>query len=204
MKVTILYFWFFVPAAFIIFFEPKIYDNFRHFLFIVPPLFSLAAIGIQSVFDQIKRPVIQAIVIFLLILPNLFSLIKLHPYQYVYYNFLTDGAAGAFRKFEMDYWGTSYREATEYINQIAPQNANIIVFGAPHLVETYAREDLEIEKYSKEINLNRDSPTFAILLSRYDKDILIFPEAENILIIERDGAIFAVVKDLTNSNLSSP
>lgn len=203
-KVTILYLWFFTPFAFIMFAEPKIYDNFRHFLFIIPPLFTFAAIGLQSIFNQIKRPVFQAMVIFLLVLPNLFSLIKLHPYQYVYYNFLTDGVAGAFRKYEMDYWGTSYREATEYINQIAPQNAKIIVFGAPHLVETYAREDLEIEKYSKEIELNRDSPTFAILLSRYDKDTLIFPDAENIFLIERDGAIFAVIKDLTNINLSAP
>jgi len=204
MKVAILYLWFFVPVVLVVIVEPNIYDNFRHFFFLIPPLFTFAAIGLQSVFDHFKRPAIQAIVIFLLIMPNIFSLVKLHPYQYVYYNFLTNGVGGAFREYEMDYWGTSYREATEYINQIAPQNAKIIVFGAPHLVETYARADLEIEKYKKGSKLYRFSPTYAILLSRYDKDILLFPEDESIFFVERDGAIFAVVKDLTKTNLPTP
>ena len=92
-----------------------------------------------------------AIVIGLLVLPNIFLLIKMHPYQYVYYNVFTDGVGGAFRIYEMDYWGTSYREAAEYINQIAPQNARVIVFGAPHLVETHARDDLQVEKYKKDM-----------------------------------------------------
>jgi len=204
MKVTILYLWFFIPVSLIIIFKPNIYDNFRHFLFIIPPLFTFAAIGLQGVFNIIKRPAIQAIIIFLLILPNVFSLIRMHPYQYVYYNIFTNGVQGAFRVYEMDYWGTSYREATEFINQTAPQNSKIIVFGAPHLVETYARADLEIEKYKEGMAFDRSSPAFAILLSRYDKDIHLFPEAENIYIIERDGAIFAVVKELNNANLTLP
>jgi hypothetical protein len=204
LKVTILYLWFFVPVVLVMIIQPKIYDNFRHFLFVLPPLFAFAAIGLQSVFDQIKRQVFQAVVILLLITPNIFLLVKLHPYQYVYYNYFTNGLEGAFREYEMDYWGTSYREATTYINEIAPQNSNIIVFGAPHLVKIYARPDLEIGKYKNDITIDRDSPSFAILLSRYDKDIFLFPEAKIIYSVERDGAILAVVKDLTNSYPSSP
>jgi hypothetical protein len=140
----------------------------------------------------------------LFILPNILSLTNLHPYQYVYYNQLTNGVKGAFRVYEMDYWGTSYREATEYINRIAPQGSRIIVFGAHHIVETYARSDLIIEKYRKDSPINLDVPTFAILLSRHDKDIHIFPDAEIITIVGRDGAIFSVVKDLTKDLHSKP
>jgi hypothetical protein len=201
MKAVVLLSWFCVPASLVIIFEPKIYDNFRHFLFIIPPIFTFAAIGLQGLFGLFKRPAIQAIVISLLILPNIFTLIKLHPYQYVYYNIFTNGVGGAFRMYEMDYWGTSYREATEYVNQIAPKNSRIIVFGAPHLVGTYARADLQIEKYKKDMELDRAFPTFAILLSRYDKDIHVFPEAENIYIVGRDGAIFAIVKELDNDKV---
>ena len=200
MKVAILFLWFFVPVALVVIFEPNIYDNFRHFLFITPPLFIFAAIGLQSAFNSIKRPTFQAILILLLILPNIFSLIKLHPYQYVYYNLLTNGVGGAFRLYEMDYWGTSYREATEYINQTAPQNAKIIVYGAPHLVETYARADLQVEKFKKDMKFDHTLPTFAILLTRYDKDIHIFPEAENVYLVEKDGAVFAVVKMLDTND----
>jgi len=204
MKVIILYLWFFVPVALIVIVEPNIYDNFRHFLFVIPPLFTFGAIGLQSIFNFTKRPEVRAIVILLLILPNIISIVRLHPYQYVYYNLLANGVEGAFREYEMDYWGTSYREATEYVNQIAPHNSKVVVLGAPHLVETYARGDLEIEKYKNDMQLIYDSPTFAILSSRYDKDILLFSEAETIYIIERDGAKFAVVKDLNSINYSEP
>ena len=203
MNLTILYLWFFVPFTLVITSEPKIYDNFRHFLFIIPPLFAFAAIGVQSIFDIVKRPAIQPIIVFLLILPNIFPLVRLHPYQYVYYNIFTDGLQGAFRNYEMDYWGTSYREATEFVNQTAPMNARIIVSGPLHLVETYARADLELVKHKNDMIINQNSPSYAILLSRYNRDIRLFPEAENIFSVGRDGAIFAVVKKL-NDNLSAP
>ena len=61
-----------------------------------------------------------------------------------------------------------------------------------------------IEKYQKDSPMIYDSPTFAILLSRYDKDIHVFPDAEIIYIVERDGAIFTVVKDLTNDAHRNP
>jgi hypothetical protein len=198
MKVGVIALWFFVPLALVVILEPRIYDNSRHFLFILSPIFVFAAIGIQALFDLLKRPALQAALIIALILPNIFSLIQLHPYQYVYYNALTNGVQGAFRQFEMDYWGTSYREAAEYVNQIAPPGAHIIVFGAPHLVETYARGNLNIEKYEKGMEIDSATPTFAILLSRNDKDIYTFPEAEVIHTIERDGAILTVIKDLSS------
>jgi len=204
MKVAVIALWFFVPLVLVVLLEPKIYDNSRHFLFILSPIFVFAAIGLQALFDLIKRPVLQVVLILVLILPNIFSLIQLHPYQYIYYNALTNGVSGAFRQFEMDYWGTSYREAAMYINQIAPPGAHIIVFGAPQLVETYVRDDLNIEKYHSRIEIDPTVPTFAILLSRNDKDIYTFPEAEVIHTIERDGAILTVIKDLSGNDLTEP
>jgi hypothetical protein len=196
IKLTVLYLWILIPFAFVITLEPKYYDNFRHFLFIIPPLFVFAAIGIQRVFDAVKRPAIQALIAILLILPNLFPLVRLHPYQYVYYNLFTGGLPGAFRSYEMDYWGTSFREATDFVNQTAPQDAKIYVYGPTHLVDKYAREDLKIRNLKRVMPTDRDSPAFAILLSRYNKDINLFPELESIFRVERDGAIFAVVKYL--------
>ena len=38
-----------------------------------------------------------------------------HPYQNVYFNLLTGNMENAKDKFEMDYWGLSYRQALEYI-----------------------------------------------------------------------------------------
>ena len=36
-----------------------------------------------------------------------------HPHQYVYFNFLVGGNFD--KKFEMDYWGLSYKENLEYL-----------------------------------------------------------------------------------------
>ena len=35
-------------------------------------------------------------------------MIKIHPYQYAYFNFLAGKDFN--KKFEMDYWGLSYKE----------------------------------------------------------------------------------------------
>jgi hypothetical protein len=204
MKIGIIALWFFVPLAMVVIFQPKIYDNSRHFLFLIPPIFVFAAIGLQTLFDLVKQPALQAALMMALILPNIFSLIQLHPYQYIYYNALTNGVRGAFRQYEMDYWGISYREAAEYTNQIAPPNSHVIVFGAPHLVDPYARDDLEIEKYRKDMKIEATSPLYAIVLSRNDKDLYVFPDAEVIHTIEREGAILTVIKDLSRNNQTDP
>ena len=49
--------------------------------------------------------------------------VHLHPYQYIYYNSFVGGVHGAFHNYELDYWGTSYYEAAEYVNQVASPGA---------------------------------------------------------------------------------
>jgi hypothetical protein len=173
-------------------------------LFTIPPLFIFAAIGLKSLYDRIHRPEIYSIIVLLLILPNIYWLAKLHPYQYVYYNPLVGGVRGAFREYEMDYWATSYKEATEFINRTAPLNSKVIVWGAIHPVETYARPDLIISEYKKSMELDGSSPVFVIVSSRHDKDIYLFPSARQLYVVGNDGATFAVVKELDQAGISSP
>ena len=44
------------------------------------------------------------LITFFSILINVFNLIKLHPYQNIYFNFLVEKKANSL--FEIDYWGT--------------------------------------------------------------------------------------------------
>ena len=48
------------------------------------------------------------------------SLVRLHPFQYTYFNCLAGGVAGAAGKYETDYWLTSYKEAIEWIEAQPP------------------------------------------------------------------------------------
>ncbi|HZD55775.1 MAG TPA: hypothetical protein VE136_03575, partial [Anaerolineales bacterium] len=192
--IVVLATWGFLPLLAAIILRPTMYDNFRHFLFIIPPFFIFAGLGIQAVFNRLRSPVWKLLLVGLAILPNLWWMAHLHPYEYVYYNQLVGGPRGAFRQYEMDYWATSYREATEYVNAIAPSHARVAVWGPDILVASYARSDLQVERLRGKIDEGSDLPDLAILSTRHNKDQTLFPSEEPVFSVGRDGAVFVVVK----------
>ena len=140
----------------------------------------------------------------LLLLPNLYWLVTLHPYQYIYYNSLVGGVQGAFRRYEMDYWGTSYRAAIEYVNQVAPPGSRVVVLATDQLVSNFARPDLQIDEYRKLDETEAIPQAYVILTSRHNKDLDLYPEAPEVFSIKRAGVTLAVVKKLQNSGAAPP
>jgi 4-amino-4-deoxy-L-arabinose transferase-like glycosyltransferase len=189
--------WFFIPFLGVIVFRPNLYDNFRHFFFILPPILVFAGIGIQYLFDWLKQPIFYLLVIMLLVAPNIYWIVRLHPYEYTYYNILTGGVGGAFRRFETDYWATSYRDVIQYLNRTAPQKSVIIVWGPANVVAYYARQDLNIVEYSKKVKLDKNTNTYAILSTREESDLKLYSHSPEIYQVGKAGAIFAVAKQLT-------
>jgi hypothetical protein len=196
--------WFGLPVLAVVITRPVLYDNFRQFLFIIPPLFALAALGLQRLSGWLKKPVWNALLLSLLIAPGIYWGFRLHPYEYIYYNNLAGGVTGAFRRYELDYWVTSYRELTAYLDQYAPPRTSVLVWGAPYIVRHYARKDIKVLDYERISQARSASTQFAILSSRYNKDQDLFPEAVVLARVERLGAILAVVKDLRSSNPDQP
>ena len=196
--------WFLLPVIAAVIAQPTMYDNFRQFLFVLPPLFVLISITFQELFDRVKWKSLAVLVIVLLLTPNFIWLQRLHPYEYVYYNAFVGNVQGAFRHYEMDYWATSYRDATEYLNQYAPYRSRVIVWGPDHIVESYARRGLKIEPYQKNVDLSGDLPTYAVILTRHDKDLSLFEQAPVVFQVGRSGGIFAVVKQLSPTDNASP
>jgi hypothetical protein len=180
--------WLAFPLITFIALRSPLYDNFRQIFFILPPVFILAGLA----FEKIKQPFLQAALLVLVILPGVIDALRLHPYEYIYYNRFIGGVQGAFRRFELDYWGTSYRAAAEYLNENAPQDAAIWVEGPTHLLDLYARPDLQIfSTYEIE---RADHYDYVVALSRYDLDLTSYSDAKVIYTISRDGAILAVIK----------
>lgn len=180
--------WFILPLATFIVLRPTLYDNFRQSFFIVPPIFFMAGLA----FDQIRKPLPQSIVIALVLLPGLIASIKLHPYEYVYYNQFVGGAKGVVDRFELDYWGTSYREAANEANRIARPNANVWVDGPAHLFNRFARPDLHI--FSPQEAERADHYDVVVTLARYDLEKTSFPEAPIVYTVTREGAVFTVIR----------
>ncbi|MCL5429728.1 MAG: hypothetical protein M1347_08035 [Chloroflexi bacterium] len=187
--------WFFVPVIAISLFRPTQYDNFRQFLFLLPPLFVLAGLALEALSEHLQTYLYGGLVI-LAILPGIIGIIQLHPYEYSYYNMFVGWANGANRRYETDYWATAYREAIEYVNGIAPLDAKVYLYGPDHTFRRFGRPDLvaQYEVYSPIGDLSVYD--YTILSTRHAADEL-FPEGEVIRVIGRAGATFAVVKDLT-------
>lgn len=51
--------------------------------------------------------------------------IRIHPYQIVYFNELVGGTRGAYRSFDLDYWGQSLQEAASWIHKNLPAGSRL-------------------------------------------------------------------------------
>jgi hypothetical protein len=180
--------WFVIPLIGFIILRSALYDNFRQIIFILPPVFWLAGVA----FEKIKNTKWQIALVALCLIPGIVGIVRLHPYEYIYYNSFIGGMDEAQGQFELDYWGISYRKAAEYINEIAPANSIIWVEGPSHLFELYAREDLKI--YSDHEVERADHYDYVVATTRYNLDQASYPEAKIIYKIAREDAILTVIK----------
>jgi hypothetical protein len=181
--------WFLLPVVGIILIHSIIYDNGRQLYFLVPPIFFLPGVALDSIFKRLAKPAFRIGILALVALPSIYALIRLHPYEYVYYNILVNGTGGAVHLYEMDYWSTSLKEAVEDVNRVAPPHAKVVVFGGPKTIAgQYARPDLQMF-FPQEGDLPQKQYDYAVLLSRNPCQ-----QAETIFTIERKGAVFASVK----------
>ena len=180
--------WFILPALGFIAVRSPLYDNFRQIFFILPPIFLLAG----AAFEKIKRPALQIALIVLCVLPGVMDGVRLHPYEYIYYNRFIGGEQGAFRRFELDYWGTSFREAADWLNANAPEKATVWVEGPTHILQLYVRPDLKIySTYEIERASHYD---YVVATSRDNLDLTSYPDAKVIFEITRDHSVLTVIK----------
>ena len=105
-----------VPLVLFVVFHPTVFNGLRHFFFVVPPITVVAALALDEVWKRASQrgrlwTAGLAVVLALVWSGQVRVIVALHPDQYVYYNSIVGGAAGAQDRFEMDYWSNSIREA---------------------------------------------------------------------------------------------
>lgn len=182
-----------LPLTGLIIFRATMYDNFRQILFLLPPLILLAGFALDLIFSVLRTAALRLILLSALAIPGIFASFQLHPYQYIYYNSLPGQTGGAFRRFELDYWGTAYREAALWLNSHARPNATIGGNEAEYLLAAYLRRDLVAER----IGGPAEPSDYLVITSRYNHDLTLYPEADVVHSIERNGAVLAVIKELS-------
>ena len=205
---------FVIPFLYVITLQPPMYDGFRHFLFIVPPIFITAGLAFQAIINTIQRlanqkeiensrhsPIRQirvkalyTLLILAILTPNLLAIGNLHPFEYTYYNSFVGGTGGAFRAYETDYWLTCYKQAVEQFNPAHP-NATLYVHREAYIAATYAAPGLTVREERGNISLIRPGD-FILVNSRTDEDRKTFHDAPVVLTIGRDGATFCEIKQI--------
>jgi hypothetical protein len=205
MDMLLLGVWFVAPVAAAILLHSTVYNNFRQFLFVVPPLFVFAGLALQALWKHLKRRGILFVpLVILILLPGLYWDWQLHPYQYMYYNSLVGGVTGASRKYDTDYWNSAYKEALEYLNKVAPEDASVSFWSNKKTAVPYGRSDLNLMLIAntQDPGYPRNTLTnYAVLTTTDNADQFCFPDSKEIFTVQRDGAVLAVVKQVEKGDL---
>ncbi|WP_128089712.1 hypothetical protein [Bradyrhizobium viridifuturi] len=106
------------------------FTGMRHFLFVLPPLATLAGVGFSRGFDALstRGPRLASAGLALVSACFLWdgvTLARLHPYENLSYNALVGGLPGAFRRYELDYWFNSMPEAIRTLEAFVRDQTHI-------------------------------------------------------------------------------
>lgn len=186
-----------IPISAIIIMNSVVYDGWRHLYFIYSAIILVSLSGIEFIYFLIRKSIMMnylissTIIIYLIFILN--TMITLHPYENVYFNSLAGKDLSVARlKFEVDYWGLSYREAIGYIlkndssdhislsaAELPPVFFNSYLFSAQEQRRLSVRNEMELSDYyitayrsgrngykrKPEFNLRRDN---GIILSVFN------------------------------------
>jgi hypothetical protein len=196
-----------LPLAVTIALRPAMYNGIRHFLFVLPPLAVLGGLAAVYLIDIASRrfrfaPVAAGLVLAVGAGIPVVEMIRLHPYEYTHFNRLSGGVAHARERYMLDYWGLSFKQASQALlaslaerHETKPSGRRwkIAVCG-PHR--------------SPQIELGPDFETtwdpkgadFAMMLGEFYCARL---DAPLLAEVARDGAVYARVYDIRGRSIST-
>ena len=130
LKIFILYIILFNLSIYLLL-DPLIYNGMRHFLFLMPMIVTVATFGfidlLKSKLNQ-KIKITFLIGIFLSIVWTIYEIVNLFPNQYAYFNEISGGFKNNYLRYETEYWGGSYKKASEFlVNNLSSDVQNLKV-----------------------------------------------------------------------------
>lgn len=132
-------FFFFAPLGLVILSGAVLYDGWRHMYFLYAPFIILAVSG----FAYVQKVIIKKLpgrwgallpigIVTLCLLVTAGQMIHRHPFENAYFNIL---AGNPENRFDVDYWGLSYRQGWEYLLKTVPDPVlNIHVNNPPGIM----------------------------------------------------------------------
>ncbi len=183
---------FLIPLLAVMILRPVLYDGWRQFMFLTIPIIIISSLGFESIWNlEIGN---WKLVIGLLVVIGLFSIgytmYRLHPYEYVYFNSFVGGLKGASGNYETDYWSKSYREAVLWLekNEIK-KNKTYKIFSCDYRFSAsyYFLENMKLVDQLEQAD-------YAICFTRWNEDRKI--RGKTIYVVKRESTVLSYVKKL--------
>lgn len=156
---VLLLLWLFIPMFKYIYPKMIVYDDIRHFFEVLIPLTIFSGIGISYFIQNFRYHVFflsvnifKKIIICSLIIYLLFPIIKLHPYEMIYYSEIVGTESNVYKNnlFDIDFWCISYKEAAAWFYKNLPNGTRIAIPLCNHIAKYYLTGDNIV--YSYEFN----------------------------------------------------
>ncbi|MFC4761776.1 glycosyltransferase family 39 protein [Dyella koreensis] len=189
------------PLVHFILARPTAYHTVRHYLFVIPPLCVLAAVGLDRLWqwlrDRLARPKINSLraVWCLALVIQAVRMVTLHPNEYIYYNAFVGGVTGANDRFELDYWGSSLKEATRQLTALVAQEDAQRPIGRAYRVAV-GGHPLSVSYFLPShfaLSTDVEHADFVVSLTESHMDVTM--PGITVATVAREGAVLAVVKD---------
>lgn len=175
----------------------------RHFLFTVPPIAVLAGLGLDAALVRLElRHRLAAALAAVLVVAglgwNATTLYRLHPDEYLFFNPLVGGLAGASRRYATDYWVNIMPEAVEDLEHFLDRTEGVSGSARPrhHYLVMVCGERLPFEKEADsrlEWTRDRNRADFFIAPTHMNCDRAV--DGRVIETVQRLGVVIGVVKD---------
>jgi hypothetical protein len=128
------------PVAWVTVRGTPLYNGHRHLLFVLPFLAVVAAVSVTAWWESRPRPLLRgagALVLAASLLLTGVDMVRLHPYQYVYFNrVIAGGLPRAVDRYDADYWLAAAKEGIEWVAAHYGKEAQPIRVGGLLLTHT--------------------------------------------------------------------
>ena len=196
-----------LPLAIAMMKRPALYNGIRHFIFVIPPMAILAGVAFSWIIDALKARgrAAQSFVVSLFVLGltlPLGEMVRLHPYQYTYFNDVAGTVRKAEYSFMLDYWGLALKQASEALREqlaerqeVTPEHRKwkVAVCGPQRPAQVALGPDFTI-------GWDSQAADFAITLGEFYCKGLQAPVYAEII---RDGVVYARVYDIRGLSIAS-
>ncbi len=186
------------------------FTGIRHFFFTVPPIAVLAGVGLNGLLYRLENlhrlaAAAAAVAIVFGLGWNASTLYRLHPDEYLFYNPLVGGLAGASRNYATDYWVNIMPEAVSDLEHYLDRTEGK-ARGLRHYLVAVCSERVQFEKEAdSRLEWTRDVDRADFFIAPTHMNCDRARRGKVIATVERLGVVIGVVKDrrpITHPNVA--